>query len=163
MISHKMTTLNPLMKDNKMTQKLVVAGDYNKLWDDVAAVETAQSNAIPGGPYVANMGALSPLAIQTNGGATAVITLVSLGVYDSVISLGQILLGVSSTSKEITYGMVKTGGPAPTLVANPFSIVLHFDDSELGTQIVDVYVFDGVNTLITAVPVLVADLNGVII
>ena len=39
MESIKLGSQNPLMQDNKMTQKLVQYGDHNKLWDDVAAIE----------------------------------------------------------------------------------------------------------------------------
>jgi hypothetical protein len=169
MESLKLGSQNPLMNKNKMTQKLVQYGDYNKLWDDVAAVDADLQDQINniggGGPLIADMGALSPIAIQLNGGASAVITLVSAGVYDSVINLSQILLGVSTAAAVpvMTYGMVKQGGQAPVLSANITDWSLNFDETELGTQGVDVYVNDGTDSYKSLAFVIILDNNAVVI
>jgi hypothetical protein len=43
MKSTKISTLNPAMVQNKMTQKLVVAADYNKLKDDLDALRPSDT------------------------------------------------------------------------------------------------------------------------
>jgi hypothetical protein len=180
MESLKLGSQNPLMQDNKMTQKLVQYGDHNKLYDDVEAIET-QLNADVADlqDQIDNLVPTLPaINIKYNtGGFAGEGMLLAIGRNPIVMLFPNILnptgiapISVSDLIETIwcdadavlTYQFGPVGGPYSVASADPTLQSLILDATMIGVVQIDVQVNDTQNLTytITTCTMYVADIHA---
>ena len=143
MESNKLTSRNPFMNPNRMTQKLVTYSDYNKLWDDTKNIEDVV-NALGSGVVVADIGGGNDLTFAIQNGLSSNLIL-SGGVAKSWVSAFDYLRNVSYGGDDaITYAINKVGSAIGTYYSDPKDAILALTAAMAGTVVlVEVHVKHG--------------------